>query len=182
MREIEVKIRVKDLESVAKRLEERGCKLSAPIRQHDTIYTLAGSTEEFSNAQEGDIIPRIRRINDSVFEFNLKQQRSSEGDNIEYETEIKDPDAMHNILLVMGYIPQIEVKKKVRRKGKLGEYEICLDDVEGLGTFVELEKLTPDDADPNAVREDLFKILESLGLSRADEEVRGYDTMIYFKR
>lgn len=29
------------------------------------------------------------------------------------------------------------------------------------------------------VREELFKELESLGLSRTDEETRGYDTQIY---
>ena len=181
MREIEVKLRVKDLHVIAEKLAACGCVLSAPIRQHDTIYTPAGSTEEFSNAKEGDIIPRIRRGDGPTVEFNLKRQRSSEGDNIEYETEVKDADAIHGILVALGYKPEVEVKK-VRRKGKLGEYEICLDDVEGLGTFVELEALVPDDADPNAVRENLFKALDPLGLSRTDEEVRGYDTLLFLKR
>jgi len=80
--------------------------------------------------------------------------------------------------LILGYRPSIEVKK-IRRKGKLKEYEICLDKVENLGTFVELEKLTDDNADPKKVREELFKELESLGLSRKDEETKGYDTQIY---
>jgi len=181
MREIEVKIRVKDLEAIAKLLTERGCALSAPIHQHDTIYSPKGSTEEFTNAKEGDIIPRIRRINESVVEFNIKQQRSSEGDNIEYETEVKAADAMHQSLLLLGYKPEIEVKK-VRRHGKLGEYEICLDEVEGLGSFIELEKLAPDDVDPMAIREELFKTLEPLGTSRADEETKGYDSLLYLAR
>ena len=108
----------------------------------------------------------------------MKQQRSSELDNTEYETRIDSAEAAHQILGVLGYVPQIEVKK-IRRKGHLGEYEICLDEVEGLGSFVELESLTANDIDPAKIQEELLNKLESFGLSRNDLEVRGYDTMLY---
>ena len=111
-------------------------------------------------------------------EFTLKQQRSNESDNIEWETEVKDPEVIHNILSILEWYPSVE-GKKMRRKGKLGEYEVCLDKVEKLGTFVELEKITGDNADAEEVREELFKELEFLGLSRDDEETRGYDTQIF---
>jgi adenylate cyclase class 2 len=178
MREIEVKIKVENFEDIQKRLEERGCVLSGAISQHDVIYSKEGSAEEWKSAKEGKIIMRIRYLKDKA-EFNLKQQQSGEMDNLEYETEVKDAEAMHKILLALGYAPEVEVKK-IRRKGKLGEYEICLDDVEKLGTHVELEKLASDDADPRTVREELFQILESLGLSRENEETKGYDTQIYW--
>ena len=99
-------------------------------------------------------------------------------DNLECETEIDDPEAMVHILQTLGWFPVVEVKK-IRRKGKLGEYEICLDEVEELGNYVELEKMTADDANPDEVHEELFKVLGDLGLSRTDEETRGYDTQIY---
>jgi adenylate cyclase class 2 len=177
MREIEIKLKVANLDDLTQKLAERGCVLSAPVSQHDTIYSRGGTNEEFTSAKEGDIIMRIRRA-EGIAEFNLKQQKSSESDNLEYETEIKDPEATHQILLALGYKPEIEVKK-IRRKGKIGAFEICLDTVEQLGDFVELEKLTDDDANPDVVREELFAVLESLGLSRADEETRGYDTLLY---
>lgn len=177
MREIEIKLRAKNLEEIERKLKEKGCVISEPISQHDTIYSLKGSRNEFESASEGDVILRIRRLKD-VAQLNLKQQRSSEGDNLEYETEVKDPEEVHNMLTILNWYPAIEVKK-MRKKGKLGEYEFCLDQVEQLGTFVEIEKLTSDDADPEEVREELFKELESLGLSREDEEIRGYDTQIY---
>ena len=176
MREIEIKLRVKNLAVLQKRLEEKGCILSDPISQHDVNYS-KGGIEEWKNAKEGDIMLRIRYLKD-IAEFNLKQQRSNEMDNLEYETEVGDPKAMHNILLMLGYKPEVEVKK-IRRKGKIGEYEICLDEVEKLGSYVELEKLTSDDANPEKVREELFGVLESFGLSRKDEETKGYDTQIY---
>ena len=177
MREIEVKIRAKNLEEIEKKLREKGCTLSEPISQYDVVYSLKGSRNEFESAKEGDIVIRIRRTKDHA-ELTLKKQRSNESDNIECETEVKDSEVVHNILSLLGWYPSVEVKK-IRRKGKLGKYEICLDEVERLGTFVELEKITGDEANAEEVREELFKELESLGLSRADEELRGYDTQIY---
>jgi len=180
MREIEVKLRANNFEEVEKKLKEKGCVLSEPISQHDVIYSLKNSTEEFESAKEGDNIIRIRHLKDKAI-LTLKQQRSNELDNLEYETEVKDPDEMHNILITLGWGPVVEVNK-IRKKGKLGEYEICLDQVEKLGTFVELEKLTRDDANPEEVMEELFTVLESLGLSRKDREIRGYDTLVYLRQ
>lgn len=165
------------MNAVESKLGEMGCTLSAPIHQHDTNYTRGGSTEEWTASKEGHVIIRIRR-QDSGVEFNLKQQRTSESDNLEYETKVEDAGALHNILVTLGYLPEIQVKK-VRRKGKLGECEICLDQVEELGNFLEIEKLVGDDADPEAVRAELFKAIAPLGLTPADEEPRGYDTQIF---
>ncbi|MEK7660004.1 MAG: class IV adenylate cyclase [Patescibacteria group bacterium] len=177
MREIEIKLKVKNKAELQRQLEEKGCFLSDPISQHDVNYS-KGGIDEWKNAKEGDIMPRIRYQKDFA-EFNVKQQRSGEMDNTEHETKVSDPKAIHKILLLLGYQPEIEVTK-IRRKGKLGEYEICLDEVEQLGSYVELEKLTDDNADPQVVREELFRVAESLGLSRSDEETRGYDTQIYY--
>jgi len=178
MREIEIKLKVSNLDVLKNKLQEAGCVLSDEISQFDTIYSNKKTvTREWNVPQEGDLVLRIRRENE-ISEFNIKKQRSHELDNIEYETKVEDPEILHKMLLLMGYTPDVEVKK-VRQKGKLGEYEVCLDTVERLGTFVELEKLTDDDVDAEKIEEDLFQTLESLGLSRTDQEKRGYDTQIY---
>lgn len=179
MREIEVKLRVNNLSELEQKLKEKDCVLSAPLNQHDIVYS-RGSISEWEESKEGDIILRIRN-QDGVAEFNLKQQQSSELDNLEYETKVESPEALHQILLTLGWHPEVEVKK-VRRKGKLGEYEICLDEVDQLGSFVELEKLTDDNADPVKVQEELLSVMESLGVPRSNLEVRGYDTMIFQMR
>jgi adenylate cyclase class 2 len=176
MREIEVKLRINNLSVLESALKENGCVLSSPIHQHDIIYS-RGGTSEWESAKEGDIILRIRNQDDRA-EFNLKQQKSSELDNLEYETGVEDAESLHKILLVLGWHPEVEVKK-IRRKGNFREYEICLDEVEELGNFVELEKLTTDDADPHKVQEELLNAMELLGVPRSSLEVRGYDTMIF---
>ena len=177
MREIEVKLKAKNFGELEQKLKEKGCVLSEPISQHDVIYSLKGSRNEFQSAQEGDIVIRIRYLKDSA-ELTLKQQRSNESDNIECETGVSDPKQVHHMLELLGWYPAVEVTK-MRRKGKFGIYEVCLDEVEKLGTFIELEKLTDEGIDAEEVRQELFKELESLGLSRADEETRGYDTQIF---
>lgn len=179
MREIEIKFKVKDPMAIEKKLGEMNCVLSKPISQHDILYSKGGSTEEWQEPKEGNVVVRIRR-QDSGAEFNLKQQRTSESDNLEYETKVDDADALHNILLTLGYSPEIEVRK-MRRRGKLSAYEICLDQVEELGNFLEIEKLTDDDTNPDAVRTELFRAIEPLGLTPADEEMRGYDTQIFLR-
>jgi adenylate cyclase, class 2 len=180
MREIEVKLKVDNLQDLENKLLEKGCRLSNPIHQQDFIYSKKGSTEEWENSKVGHVVMRLRR-QDGEAVFNLKQQRSTEMDNIEIETKIENPEAIHQILSILGYEPQVEVKK-VRKKGELGEYEICLDEVEKLGSYVELEKLTSDDADPVKVVEELLQELETFGLSRSSREERGYDSQIYAQK
>lgn len=177
MREIEVKLKVEDTAALVEKLRAQGCELGDPIRQHDAIYAKAGDASPWEHSKEGQVVMRIRRQGDKA-EFNLKQQRTNELDNAEFETEVSDADAVHEILTRIGYAPQVEVKK-VRRKGTWKGCEVCVDEVDGLGGFIEIEKLTDDAADPHRVQEELLAELESLGLSRADQELRGYDTQIF---
>ena len=177
MREIEIKLKVSDLDGLEKKLTGSGCIFSEPIKQNDTIYSSKINLDNFEKAREGHITMRIRH-EDDVAKLTLKQQQSNEMDNIEYETEIEDPNEIHQMLLILGWKPLVEVKK-FRKKGKMGEYEICLDRVEKLGNYIELEKLTDDDASPDEVRKELFEALKPFGLSEKDEETKGYDTLIY---
>ena len=62
MREIEIKLRANNLKEVESKLAEKGCVLSEPISQHDVVYSLKSSMEEFESAKEGDIIIRIRHL------------------------------------------------------------------------------------------------------------------------
>ncbi len=176
MREIEIKLRVDDLDELEKKLAEKGLVISKELYQYDVIYS-QNDPSIFTGLKPGGIVVRIRDENGKL-ELNLKQQQTHELDNIEWETEVKDREAIHNILLLLGWKPEVEVKK-VRKKGKLGEYEICLDRVEELGNFVELEKLADENANPEKIRQELINTLRQFGLNEKDEEAKGYDTQIY---
>lgn len=178
-REIEIKLKVENLDGLERKLTQAGCVFAEPISQFDVIYSNDGDSGVRPNgkAEEGHLAIRIRREGD-IAKFTLKQQKSNEMDNLEYETKVDDAEAIHKILEALNWKPQLEVKK-VRKKGMLGEYEICLDRVEGLGEYLEIEKMTNDNANPEEVRKELFSAIKPFGLTEADEETRGYDTLIY---
>ena len=50
----------------------------------------------------------------------------------------------------------------------------CLDQVEGLGSYLELERLLPDSGDRDAAVDGLLALLEDLGVSRRALERRSY--------
>ena len=56
----------------------------------------------------------------------------------EIEVVVSDADSANLILLRLGFKPVAEVSK-IRKRYKIDKFEICLDDVEGVGTFVEVE-------------------------------------------
>ena len=178
MREIEIKLRVQNLEELEKKLTDSGLVISKEITQDDIVYVPKDVLEPFSNVKAGDTFIRIRKQN-GINTLTLKQQRGVGLDKTEHETIIDNSEQMHQILLLMGWKAAVSVIKK-RKKGKLGEYEICLDKVEGLGSFIELEKMTDDEnADPGQIKKELFDALRPFELTEKDDETKGYDILMY---
>lgn len=176
MKEIEVKIKTESFDKILENLNSKHIEMSDPIRQEDRIFALRDITYP---TKVGDYFLRIRNQN-GKYTLNMKQQVGNELDNLEYETDIDSPDQVEGILRVLGLVLVMEVKK-TRCKAKYQDMEICLDEVEGLGKFVEIEKLATD-ADSPEVQKGLLKVLESLGLDPAKQIWQGYDTQLYLKK
>lgn len=178
MREIEIKLRANNLDAIEQQFKEKGWIFSEPIFQHDVVYSSTTNNEAYDKLEkEGYIAIRIRYQNNKAT-LTLKKQLSSEMDNLEYESVVENPKDVHEMLLALGWKPEVEVKK-TRKKAKMGEYELCLDRVENLGDYLEIEKLTDDNVDPQKVVTELYRILEPFGLSNKDEESMGYDTLMW---
>ena len=54
MREIEIKLRVKNLEELEEKLKQSGLTISKEIKQHDTIYV--DKPNMFNNFKEGELM------------------------------------------------------------------------------------------------------------------------------
>ena len=172
MNEVEVKIKVTDLDQCVKIFEKQGCILGEPKIQHDVVYFPKDLAENNTHPLGRNFL-RIRRVNDRIL-FTLKQPQTNQLDCLEHELEILDADEMENIIKQLDYVPYVEVKKS-RREGTLGEYAICVDDVENLGGFIELEKITDETAD--VVQGHMMELLESIGID--GEPVHdGYDVLM----
>ncbi len=176
-KEIEVKAKVCDKAKLEEALNGLGCVLSDPIRQEDTIYFDFSSGFTYDHPGPGLQVLRIRQQNNGKIIFTVKETLSNDLDCIEHETDISDSEEMKEILLMLGYTLAVEVKKN-RRKANYGEYEICLDEVDGLGSFVEVEQIT-DEENSETIQDALFEFLVKLGVAKEDRVTDGYDTMMY---
>ena len=82
------------------------------------------------------------------------------------------------IVKELGFVPFSDLSK-TRRTGKLNDVEVCIDSVEGLGDFMELEQLADEDADPTAIVNGLWCEMAELGISSRHNEVTdGYDILM----
>ncbi|MEF8775085.1 MAG: class IV adenylate cyclase [Haloarculaceae archaeon] len=82
----------------------------------------------------------------------------------EAETTVGDAEQMRAVLGGLGFEPAATVRKRRRRFAYEG-YTICLDDVEELGQFVEVERTAKSVTE---AREGAYSVLEDLGLDPAD--------------
>lgn len=176
-REIEIKCRLRDKTATLSALENLGIKLSEPNKQHDVVYAWPGVKD---NAP-GSVWLRIRTENDKKHIFTLKKQHIGSLDSIEHETEVKDAGELEAIIKEMGYELYSDLTK-IRQKSKFEDIEICVDEVPGLGFFIEAELIMKNDSDHDEAVTRLWQFFDSLGLDRADEEHEGYDVLERAKR
>lgn len=172
-KEIEVKVKTNNHQEILSKLESLGCTFTTPVTQDDAIYV--NFDGDFTAFMPGTNFLRIR-ASGGKYLFTLKQPQKNELDCIEKETEISDPEAMEGALELMGYHLAVRVKK-TRTKTKYQDMEICLDSVEGLGDFVEVEKIT--EGDGEEVQKELCDFLTSIGVDISERVMQGYDTLIY---
>ncbi|MDD5726354.1 MAG: class IV adenylate cyclase [Patescibacteria group bacterium] len=175
MHEIEVKVRLNDSQTIIDQLAAIDCHLSEPVTQKDRIFLKAGL--DYVEARGKEIFLRIREQAEKSI-FTLKKAKTNELDCLEKELVIDSADEMAEILELLGY-NQIMVINKTRRKGKCAGYNLCLDEVEGLGSFLEVEVLADELADEVQAR--MLVWLKSFGISESDVVMQGYDTLIYNK-
>ena len=174
MREIELKYRVDDLEALLVALKSLGIELSEPFFQDDQAYAPAGW--QFGDSKLGVSFLRLRTVQGRHY-LTLKQPAGSTQDCLEFETQVTDREAMHHAALHMGYRPTVRIAK-TRRTATLEECSLCIDDVDGLGAFLELERMAPDHADAQAIQADLAAFVGSLGIgaTRTDQT---YDSLVH---
>jgi adenylate cyclase, class 2 len=174
VREIEVKYRVDDLEGLLAALKSRGIEVSDPLHQDDQAYAPAGW--QFGDNKLGVSFLRLRTVRGRHY-FALKQPAQNAQACLEYETEVADREAMHQAALRMGYRPTVRIVK-TRRTASVGGCSLCIDDLEGVGGFIEAERMAPDDVDAQAVQAELAALIESLG-STAARTTETYDSLVH---
>ncbi|MEN6307292.1 MAG: class IV adenylate cyclase [Anaerohalosphaeraceae bacterium] len=167
--EIEAKIRVADLKTIAERLTALHAALKDTV-QEDDIYFDNVSIELIQR----DCGLRLRkRLSDKqppqiVLTYKGPRQKSAFKSRSEYQIQVQDGDTLVTIFEHLGFRESLRVIK-TRQLWQLGECEICLDEVYQLGLFVEVEG-------PSETA--IQSILDKLGLNPANHISDGYARMM----
>jgi adenylate cyclase class 2 len=174
MLEIEVKYPVADWDSVERKIREWKAEVDDAHEEADRYFN--APDRDFAKTDEA---VRIRQIGHA----NLVTYKGPKTDaQTKTRTEIEVPLAMGEhiaeefgrLLIHLGYRPVAIVRKRrvpchLRRDGF--DVEVCLDNVESVGKFVELEILAPSES-LAAAKAVLLKMADELGLQT--QERRSY--------
>jgi adenylate cyclase class 2 len=173
VREVEVKFRVHDPEALRAALSARGIELGLPVRQDDQAYAPNGWS--YGDDRRGVPFARLRTV-DGQHLFTLKRPDENVLSCEEHETAIADRDQMHHAIVAMGFWPTVRIRK-VRRTATVGDLVLCMDELDGVGVFVEVERLVPDEVQGEAVQAELARFVTSLDIE-AERSAQTYDSLV----
>jgi adenylate cyclase class 2 len=172
-REVEVKYHVADVDDVVDALKTRGIELKEPVHQDDQAYAPNGWS--YGDGKLGVPFVRLRTV-DGQHTFTLKRPGENALSCDEYETAVAEREQMHQAVLAMGFYPTVRIVK-VRRTAMMGDLTLCLDEVMGLGAFLELERMVPAGVPGEAVQAELAAFVEALGVA-AERTEETYDSLV----
>ena len=154
MRNVELKARCPDLEGVRERAERLGARFAGALAQRDVFFGSGGAGRlklRETDTGSAELIAYRRA--------DLASARSSDYDTY----PVADPDRLRDVLTAA--LGQAGVVEKRRRLYLLEHTRIHLDEVRGLGDFVELETVL-DGAPDAAAHAELARIAAALEIQR----------------
>lgn len=171
MIEIEAKFKLSDNMTRDKLIAVLKSQFVAPISikyQIDTVFLLPEQVD--TPIIPGSKIMRIRDILDPETGelqrslITLKVEGRTKLVSDEYEFAVDDGDMARQMLTALGWQEVVTVDK-VRLESKTEDYTICIDEVAGLGLFIELEVLAEDDANTDNIQKQMYSFLKNLNIN-----------------
>lgn len=179
MLEVEIKAHIDNCDDMRKKLEQAGCVFTDPIKQHDRVFLPAGV--DYENIGPGTNVARIRtetKNGKTHVEATVKQTTTNHLIKHEAEVVVDSAEQWEAMLGLLGFTEALSIMKE-RWFGKMEGYGICVDEVEKLGSYIEIEAFTEKEEDAEAVQERLWDFLKQFGVGRNDTAKYGYDVLLY---
>jgi adenylate cyclase, class 2 len=177
--EVEQKHRVEDAAALVERLEERGVSLGPPLLQVDEYFN--HPCRDFGQSDEA---LRIRTVGDaSVVTYKGPKVDATTKTRRELELPLAvEPGEFAELLAALGFRP-VRTVRKSRRPFELAHRGRVVhgawDEVEGIGTFVELE-LAADEAGIDAAKHVIASLAAELRLGPSER--RSYLELLLAER
>ena len=170
MYEVEMKFRITSPSDFERKLESIGVVLGEPVEEIDQFYQ--HPSRDFAKTDEGLRIRR--RVFAGESEKRFLTYKGPKIDPLtktrkEIEIRLEAVEPWHDVLTALGFQPAAVVTK-IRRRGSLTfngrSFDVLLDELPTLGTFVELETIA-DEADRDAARQAVLDLAATLGLGES---------------
>ena len=187
MREIEIKLRVPDLEPIEAKLRALGCAISAPLTQTDINFIHRDDVRWFEPLDSEWVYPRLRIQSQTDTNGNKETEtliftikNLSGTSDCQNTSFMDDPEEALNDEYV--WFEDVTVKK-VRRTTS-PEPRFC-SRRRRLGNFIEIERVITDQeaAQQGAekIQEEMTAFAEKMfGLKRIQVVLQGYDIQMYY--
>lgn len=148
MLEVEAKFAVPDLESVRNRLVRLEARMITRQKERDVYYNAPhrdfGETDEALRVRYDDAGSTVTYKGPKVRVGSAKARE-------EFNLAVESGETLEALLSRLGFRRAATVSK-VREIYEMGDLTVTLDDVDDLGTFIEIEILTESDRDDAAAR------------------------------
>lgn len=181
--EVEVKIPVRSLEDTVKRLKQCGFCLAGACREEDVYYN-----STYYDLREQDKALRIRRVTDldtgkTRAEFNCKGPKLDQVSvsRTELEMCLETPEILERILEELTFLPVPCAVRKTRFTYTKGRITAAVDQVEGLGNYLELEIIGQGEGQRPACLKEIEAIMKELGYEQKDTIRNSYLSMLQKK-
>lgn len=168
--EVEFKVRVDGLDDVRARLEALGA-IPFALNNSETDLFLDLADDRLARNGQSHVLRHMRPSNRVL--WISKGPARDECVAMDLPDHAKAMDMLQSL----GFVEQFKISKR-RDIYFLDRCHVTLDEVDGLGTFVEVAAMTDDEATLPALRNTLLEAIERLGLSGAERVERSYREML----
>ena len=168
MIEVEVKAKIDNFEDIKVKLDQINAIKTKTEKQIDRYFN--SPVKDFAETDEA------LRIRETITEDSHNLFITYKGPKIdkksktreEVEMKIEDSDKCSKIFENLGF-KEVRTVKKNREYFKLENFEISLDDVEGLEPYMEIEIALEDGTDYNEAQDKIFDLFKELGITNGFE-------------
>lgn len=178
--EVEIKAKIKSFNKIKEILIQMGAVQKKVIVMED--YYFKHPNKDFAKTDEA---LRLRKTNEKKY-LTYKGPKIDELTKTreEIEVEIDEIEKFKVILIKLGFIEVPRILKK-REIYEINKIKICLDEVQFIGKYIELEIEAINDQDRINKVDKLIKFAESIGIKKEDfirksylelvkDEIKGY--------
>ena len=160
MIEVEVKAKIDDFKEMEEKLENIGAAKSKTEFQEDIYF--ASPIVDFAQTDEA---LRIRTTNNNTFiTYKGPKLNDKAKTRKEVEMTIENSEKATDIFTEIGF-REVRTVRKNRQYYTYENFEISLDDVEGLNPYMEIEIALDDSEDYSQAQDEIFKLFEKLGIT-----------------